>query len=241
MKKALMILFVVALATSLSLAMAFAAAPPKGPKLSGPHWGFNIIGHPNNHFSGDYSNGRTIMVPLKTEVGPSELACAADGVEIINDTLPTFTDSVAAGARIYFEVCNTCTNFEIADRDALDGRAKILVPASALNEDGSINFDIYLRVLGKPNTCMEIGAYAYDEDQLLYFWAGSAYISRKTGKSIFVKANDLFTVWFCEVVEGVCDQGTVQELSVFNNIFEEYFWNILNDGTRLVQVRVYYH
>lgn len=40
-------------------------------------------------------------------------------------------------------------------------------------------------------------------------------------------------------VSEACIDGTDEELSVFNNVFEDYFWNILNDGTRLVQVRLY--
>ena len=222
MKKTMIIILAFALSLSLTFTVVLAEKPPMGPKLSGPHWGFNIVGHPNNKFSGDNSNGRTIMVPLKTVTGPSQLACDADGVVIVDDQAPTFSTSAPDTARIYFEVCENCTSFEIADRDALDGRAKILVPGNVLGPNGEIEFDIYLRVLGKPNTCMEIGAYAYDQDQLLYFWAGTAYISRKAGKSVFVKANDLFDVWFCQVdpVSHLCTT-TPAELSVFNDVFEE--------------------
>ena len=89
---------------------------------------------------------------------------------------------------------------------------------------------------------MNINAYAYDADQALFFWAGSAYISRKTGKSFFIKANELFDVWFCQVdtTTQECIEGTEIELGVFNDVFEEYFWQVLNDGTRNVQVRIYY-
>lgn len=242
MKKIAIISLLVALTLLLCSGAAFALLSKDGTKLSGPHFQFNIIGHPNNNFSGDDSSGRTLMVPLKNATGASELVCDADGVRIVDDIAPTYTTSVPAGARIAFEVCNDCANFQIADRDALDGKAKILVPASALGPNGEIQFNIYLRVLGKPNTCMNINAYAYDQDQLLYFWAGSAQISRKTGKSVFVKADDLFDVWFCQVdpVTNLCIDGTTAELSVFNDVFEDYFWNVLNDGTRIVQVRVYY-
>ena len=66
-------------------------------------------------------------------------------------------------------------------------------------------------------------------------------VNRKAGQSTFVKVNYLFDVNFCQVdtTTGECVAGTSQELSVFNNVFESYFWNILNNGTRLVQVRLY--
>jgi hypothetical protein len=53
----------------------------------------------------------------------------------------------------------------------------------------------------------------------------------------------LFTVSFCQVdtttTPPQCLAGTTQDLSVFNNVFDSYFWDILNDGTRIVQVRLY--
>ncbi len=243
MKKTLSLSLILILALVFTSSVATAGTLPNNGKLKGPHWQFNIIGHPNNNFSGDSSNGRTIMVPLKnTTLGPTSLACQADGVTIAPDTAPTYYESVPTAARIYFEVCSDCTTFQIADRDALDGSAKIYVPLSVLDPvTREIKFDIYLRVLGKPNMCMQLDAYAYDANQELYFWAGSAYISRKAGKSVFVKANELFDVYYCQVdTTGQCVTGTTQDLSVFNNVFEDYFWNVLNDGTRNVQVRIYY-
>lgn len=217
---------------------AFAQTTGNG-AISGPHWGFNIIGHPKG-ISGDDSNGHAIMVPLKNANGPGlpSITCEADGTILTNDLEPTWTDQVPMGARLYFEASNT---FEIVDRDATDGEALIKVPVDSAN---AITFDIFMRVLGKPNKCMNIDAYAYDADQLtgLYFWAGSVELSRKGGgRSAFVKVNDLFSVWYCQVdpATDACVPGTSEELSVFDNVFESYFWNILNDGTRLVQVRLY--
>ena len=225
----------------LLLVLALAAVPavaqnsPGNGALSGPHYQFNIIGSPKG-ISGDTSNGRAIMVPLKNATGPNQIVCETDQYVLANDLAPTYSNQAPTGARLYFEPSNT---FEIVDRDATDGSATIKVP---VNGD-QITFDIFLRVLGKPNTCMDIDAYAFDADQVggLYFWAGSVDVNRKAGKSTFVKVNYLFDVWFCQVdaTTGLCTDGTSQELSVFNNVFDNYFWNILNDGTRIVQVRLY--
>ncbi len=59
-------------------------------------------------------------------------------------------------------------------------------------------------------------------------------------------------VSWCDVREtvgdgdGICETGETcacvtdpVELSVFNDVFDNYFWNIINDGTRNVQVRLY--
>jgi hypothetical protein len=232
----------------LGLGSGFALTAEGGDKLSGPHFQFNLIGHPKGGIGGDTSGGRSIMVPLKTANGSASMTCDVDGVVIEDDIAPKYTTQVMGGVKLYFEVSNQVGQFTIVDRDATDGVAKILVPASMLNNDDTIKFDIYIRALGKPNTCMNINAYAFDDAQVLYFYAGSAYISRRTGKSVFVKANDLFDVWWCQVnkvnpadpTTWVCAAGTEVNLSVFDDKFESYFWQILNDGSRNVQVRIYY-
>ncbi len=132
-------------------------------------------------------------------------------------------------------------HYEIIDRDATDANGATIMVRVTQDANRDITFDIYIRVLGEPNTCMDIDAYAYDADQSLWFRAGSVDLNRKAGGSTFVKVNYLFDVWFCQVdtLTGECMEGTSVELSVFNNVFESYFWNILNNGTRNVQVRLY--
>ena len=222
---------IVALALILAAAPAM-AQPDPDLKLSGKHYQFNIIGHPKG-ISGDDSSGRAVMIPLKNATGPNQIVCESPEVVVLDDEVPT-TDKVPAGARIYFEPGAT---FEIIDRDATDGSATIQVPV----EGDQITFDIYLRVLGKPHTCMDISAFAYDLNQDLYFWAGSVTLNRKTGKATWVKVNYLFDVFWCDVDPdtNLCIAGTTDEYSVFNDVFESYFWSIQNNGTRLVQVRLY--
>jgi len=191
---------------------------------SGPHWNINIIGHPKGGIGGDYSSGHSIMIPLRNVNGPDGLRCELDGVNFVDDTSPTGVTLEPTGAKIYFVAGD---HFEIIDRDATDDNgATIMVPV----EGDVIQFDVYIRVLGKPSQCMNINAYAYDLEQNLWFLAGRVTLSRAKGKSTFVKANDLFNVWF---------SGSETVLSVFNDVFESYFWSILNNGTRLVQVRFY--
>jgi hypothetical protein len=232
-----------AVAVLLSLAItspAFAGNTTTGSGApSGAHFQFNIIGHPKG-IKGDDSSGRAIMVPLKNASGPNSITCETDQVILKDDVGPTFTDQAPTGARIYFVAGD---HFEIIDRDATDSNgATIMVPVQNVGTaNATFTYDVFLRVLGKPLTCMDINAFAFDADQSLWFWAGSVDLNRQTGKSTFVKVNELFDVFFCtvDVSTGECTTGTTQELSVFNNVFDNYFWSILNNGTRLVQVRIY--
>jgi hypothetical protein len=137
-------------------------------------------------------------------------------------------------ARLNFVACDTCTDFAITDRNAIDdGNATIQVPASMLAESTrGILFDVYIRVMGKPLQCMEIEGYAYDGSY--YYNSGSVYLSKKA-KTTFVKINDLFDVYYCDPGATTCDN----EISVFADVFDSYFWELYNDGTKVVQVRIY--
>jgi len=218
---------------------------------SGKHFQFNIIGHPKNAdaISGDDSNGRAIMIPLKNTPGQGEIVCEADQIALVDDLSPTFQNSAPTGAKIHFLPGD---HYEIVDRDATDSNGATIMVKTFTEEDPNswgdgdgnpdkiIAFDIYMRVLGKPMTCMDIDGYAFDADQGLWFWSGRVDLNRKAGKSTFLRVNELFWVNFCweSTTSGQCDGGSA-EISVFDNVFEGYFWNILNKGTRLVQVRLY--
>lgn len=210
---------------------------------SGKHYNVNLIGTTKGALpeGGASSGGAALFIPLRTATGPSEAICTDESGNqtwFIDDEDATWTDvEPSGGARIYFTPTTT-GGFEIIDRDATDGRAEIQVPVS---DDGDryILLDLYVRVLGKPGGCAEITGYAFDGAQNLWFWSGTIALDRKTGKSSFVKTTDIFDVHYCTVVEGACEAGTEVELSVFNDIFDEYFWQIYNDGTRLIQMRFY--
>jgi hypothetical protein len=270
-------LFGVCLTVAFLLTLSFGSANAimvEGKKLTGKHWQFNIIGHPNS-ISGDHSGGRALMVPLdnvKSRI--DELTCPEDtDARFVDDLEPMYyTMDPAKGVKIFFEASGDPNRFEIVDRDATDGEARILIPSDLgdnpmYNEDAClaceelpsnsdeqdfceakycslkqdvIAVNVVVRVLGKPNTCMNINGYAYDDFQQLYFWSGRIELARKPGKATWVNVDDIFYVNWCEVDDlGACMQNTNVELSVFHDVFSTYFWDVLNDGTRLVQVRLY--
>ena len=270
MKKMFGIVLALVFVLTLSLGYAHAIWLGDGTKLSGPHYQFNIIGSPNG-ISGDSSGGRAVMVSLdsvKNKNEGFEFICPDDtDARFVDDDDPTYSMEPAGGERIYFEASD---RFEIVDRDATDGEARILVP-STLGSNPLYDADacaacadlngrekgfcedkycsetqdviavrVYVRVLGKPNTCMNINGFAYDGYQQLYFWSGRIELARKPGKATWVNVDDIFNVNWCEVdALGDCMAGTSAELSVFHDVFDYYFWDVLNDGTRLVQVRLY--
>lgn len=242
------ILFLVLAGLALALPALAQPGPPEV-KLSGPHWSIHLIGSKNGT-SGDESNGRAIMIPLKNATGPNEIVCEASEVILEDDIAPRFQTQEPAGAKLYFESGGE-TEFQIVDRDATDGSARIIIPTVLQGDEQVLAVDVWVRVHGKPNTCIDIDAFAQDIDQGLYFWAGGIDLNRKTGRATWTNVNSLFDVFFCDVCTqadvdgglactvGQCIAGTTEELSVFNDVFENYFWSLLNNGTRNVEIRLY--
>lgn len=221
--------------------------------LSGKHWQFNLIGHPKG-ISGDSSNGRAIMIPLgERKVNKnSSFECTLDGdqqfyyeEDVAGQNIAGIDTFVRKGVKLVFEPTDTL-DFEIIDRDATDGEARIRVPRTT-GQDVVDGVDVYIRILGKPYACMQIDGVAYDADQAtsgVWYYSGHVTLNRKPGKSKFESINDLFDVYYCdtwEQVNGVweCTDTDIQEISVFSSVFEQYFWDIQNYGTRNVQVRLY--
>jgi hypothetical protein len=257
MKKSLTFAFVFALTLTLGCGSAFALTG--NGSLSGKHWQFNIIGSPNG-ISGDNSNGHTIMVPLgeKKVNKNSSFGCTLDGqdqfeyvedepgLNYANDPNAVLDTYIVKGVKLIFEPSED-GEFAILDRDATDdGVARILVPDTT-GQDGYDGVDVFIRILGKPYACMAIDGVAYDADQAsngMWYYSGHVTLNRKSGKSVFQNINDLFDVYYCDTWddssgEWVCTDTNIEEISVFSNVFEEYFWDIQNSGSRIVQVRLY--
>jgi hypothetical protein len=207
---------------------------------SGPHWNINIIGHPKGGIGGDDSSGHSIMIPLRnTQTAP--LICTdlqdVNGVQVTptNPIAPYEGNYEPTGAKIYFRLGD---HFEILDRDATDGNgATIMVPVdyNSTTHEAVVKFDVYIRVLGKPNQCMKINTFFYDSYNQLWLQTGTVSVYRTKGKSTFVTANELFTI--CEWTATGCSNV----LSAFDNGFQSYFWlwDVNNNGTRLLQMRLY--
>lgn len=255
-------IFYLSLVFSLILAIGYDTVLAGNGAPSGPHYNVNIIGHPKGNdlttdgvLGGNAANssGSALFIPLRTSKSPriKETFCTADdGVQtqFVDEEGPTFTTQEPDGrTRIYFTPGD---RFEIVDRDATDGSGEIMIPVD-WNEGNVVLVDLWVRVLGKPGGCAEILGYAYEDASdggqnplSLWWYSGTIKLDRETGKSVFKKATDIFEVDYCLVEEDgaggwQCIEDSEESLSVFNDIFSEYFWEVNNYDTRLIQMRFY--
>jgi len=199
------------------------------------------------------SGGKAIFIPIKTTVSPNSTYCdAADGsgVDLINDTANGNLVSAepTQGVKINFVKNPDISKLIVVDRDATDGYAEVDVPDSWAT---ATSVDLYMRVLGKPGGCIEADAYVYDNSY--WYYAGTVTFKRKKGQSTFVDAGDLTDVYYCPAgtfavnitgnsydccVDLACTGGSVpaENTNVFSTLFNEYFWQVTNDGVRVAQV-----
>src|SRR5438046_5507962 len=142
----------------------------------------NIIGRPNTWNGDDTgSNGKVLFIGLNTN--SQEVTCEL-GSGVGDDTGQT-TDQVPAGHQTIYFTGTTDGTFDILDRDATDGSARIAIPANVAG------YDMYIRVLGKPGGCLDANAFAVNGTGV-YFFAGHLDANRRDGAPEKSPADALF-------------------------------------------------
>lgn len=196
---------------------------------SGKHFNLNIIGtnekNPNMHGG----NGHRIFVNLWSRGNPDKIMLCESGTE----------------------GCAPEGEFAVLDANGTDGRAEFSLPNPDPDCDGTTDYSVYVRALGKPGhhalmqTCYE--------DALGNTWCAvdrDGYVEQLTlgrtngGKAKFENVSkDLLYVDYCvAAVEdefGVvtCTDWAVSPL--FGDEGADYWWEYDNYGQRVVQMRFY--
>jgi hypothetical protein len=139
-------------------------------------------------------------------------------------------------------------DFAVLDANGTDGRAEFQLPNPDPDGDGTSSYSIWLRALGKPGgkavitTCAdadltteyyEVCSAEYVEVESTRGPAKFENVSR-TLLTIYVDADFTFT-------DGDGNEVTIKKgrYTIFDPIFEDYFWKYDNQGLRLLQMRFY--
>ena len=218
---AIMVLSVVALVPS-------ALANPKdadGNKIEGQlAYKINVIGVPENHdsYGAEKGSGRRIFIPLVTDKNGKNICDITGDIPDVPYEVDPVT--IKGGVKILV----TDGNFDVIDGSAMDGEAAFSMPAN--------NYDVYIAAKGTPkksdrNACLDLEAYVTDirdtEGTNLYF-IGSVDVDRSKGKPRYININKLFYV-----------DGNPKAQSYLSSPFEDYFWQLYNDGLRNMEIRFY--
>lgn len=232
-----------------------AAAQEEPIKLSGAHYNLNIIGHENQCPGDDLkgSNRHNIHVKLNYHpAAPTQWTSAVD-LDRTNRIFLTKDDP------------SDGLDFQVLDGNACDGDGgRFLLPVNvntcpdddpltpeneALNcEDSDFTtYQIYARALGSPKKFDFDGDGDVESPQAVITTCaieGDQYICstenvvliREKGKSLWQNVTKELTSLCLDLSgDGVCDT----RVDLFEDPFDEFFWNYDNSGLRLAQLRFY--
>lgn len=194
---------------------------------SGAHYTLNIIGVPKEKSSSfDGGEGHRIFVGL----GKS---------------------GAAANTRINLGE----DDFGVVDANGTDGTAAFTLPNPDPDGDGTTNYRVYARALGKPGgkatlqSCYEdaLGTWCAVDFDGGVLPVGLERNKGGVGKFTNV-SKDLLYVDYCaawdageDLLPGTEDDvcTVVQQISLFSNTLLSYYWSYSNEGLKLVQLRFY--
>lgn len=180
---------------------------------SGTHYNLNIHGKPASFvYDGEGIGGNSIFIPLK------------------------------GNTKINLQQGDT---FMVLDADATDGRGSFQMPNPDPNNTGVTTYTVWVRPLAKPGgtlttmPCGDVPVY----DPITGEQIGTEYMCsvenvvtvRSKGKSKFTDVSAQLLYLYIDM-DG---DGVAERYSLFDTLFQGVFWDMTNDGSRLVQFRFY--
>ncbi len=188
---------------------------------SGKHYNLNIIGVPKTKTADmTGNNGHRIFVGLGSQGG------------VTKNTKILLTEG----------------EFAVLDANGTDGEAAFQLPNPDPDCDGTTEYSVYVRALGKPGGSADIQT-CYTDDTGT--WCATDYdggvsqitITRTRGKQKFSNESkdllyvDYCTEWDLTGADPVCLNWTI--IPLFGEEVSEYFWDYDNNGLKLAQLRFY--
>jgi hypothetical protein len=222
---------VIAIAMVLAMALIVSSVSAgNGIDLKGQHYNLNLIGMKNaKNMPANLDSGNVIFVAMGN-----------------GDKLQT---------RIYLAQGD---NYQVLDKDGTDGNARFQLPKPYVGEDDIINpdactsqYQIYVRVNGKPGGTGSMKTGACNTTDMIegpegypicvqdgdYTWYHSEVVelsSHMNGGKFTQVTHELTTIEIDETHYGLFSERVPAE---FGEMF--YFWELMNDGMKLIQLRFY--
>jgi hypothetical protein len=151
------------------------------------------------------------------------------------------------------QVANTRINlsegdFKVLDANGTDGTAAFQLPNPDQDGDGTTSYSVFVRTLGKPGGKATMQS-CYDDAQTGETWCAVDYaggvepitLERTKGGSKFTNVSkDLLYVDVCteyDATTGSCLSW--DQLPLFSDELDSYFWSYDNQGLKLAQFRFY--
>ena len=163
-------------------------------------------------------------------------------LNIIGTKTKTGVD-VSGGSRIFVPLQGSSrillaegAEFAVLDANGTDGAAQFQLPAADPDGDGVTNYEVFARALGKPGGASTLTTCATDPTTGEELCSADALsLTRSKGRQRFQNVSD--ELLFVSVdLDG---DGVVEQVSLFDDALEDFFWQVDNNGLRLAQLRFY--
>jgi hypothetical protein len=173
-------------------------------------YNLNVIGRPNDYKGSGADNGSRHTIFMPLKTDNYTDPCGTTGGQNNPDT----TQVPVNGVTLNIVGGNS---FSVLDGDATDKSATLqVVPPS------SGSFNVYAEARGKPGGCLDLESYVYNDTTLVFL--GSVDVDRGTGKPTKVNLTNL-----------IYPNG----VDLFADPYSGLFWQLYNNGLRLMNVRFY--
>jgi hypothetical protein len=127
-------------------------------------------------------------------------------------------------------------DFQVLDANGTDGSAAFQLPNPDPDGDGTTSYSVFARALGKPGGAATLTTCATDPatgEELCSL--NALQLLRTGGKQRF--ANVSRELLFIEAdIDG---DGVAEQVSLFDESLQDFFWQVDNQGLRLAQLRFY--
>lgn len=124
-------------------------------------------------------------------------------------------------------------DFNIIDRNGTDGSASFSLPNPDPTNSGVTKYSVFMRLVGKPGSAIDMGTCAYDALGELFCSEDTIDMSRIAGTSKFTNVSQQLLYIYADI-DG---DGLVDRVPLFDSRLQDYFWQVDAQGRLHAQLR----
>lgn len=129
-------------------------------------------------------------------------------------------------------------SFDVIDANGTDGEAAFRLPEPDATDDGTTDYSVYIRALGKPGGNASMYSCFWDQQTATEYCSTGSYVVDLTahgnGGKFQNVTNQLLYIW-----ADVDGDGDLDRTELFSDELDTYYWYYDNDGLKLAQMRFY--
>lgn len=123
--------------------------------------------------------------------------------------------------------------FNVIDRNGTDGSASFSLPNPDPTNSGTTQYSVMARLVGKPNSTLDMKTCAYDALGALYCSSQALSMKRIAGTSKFINVSQQLLYIYADI-DG---DGITDRLPLFGDGLQDYFWDVDSTGKMHAQLR----